>query len=55
MLHNFQYLTLPTYENGEFMNFQKLRQFGLFGAILAAAVTFTPADYAKQVMRERMF
>jgi len=37
------------------MNFQELKQFGLFGAILAAAVTCLTADYAKEVMRERMF
>lgn len=56
MLHNFQCLILPTYANGEFMNFQKLlNSSAFFSAILEAAVTRLPADYAQEVMRERMF
>ena len=54
MLHNFQCLIPPTYENGEFMNFQTLTQFGLFAAILATAFTYLAADHANQLMRERI-
>ena len=54
MLHNFQCLIPPTYENGEFMNFQTLTQFGLFAAILATAVTCLAADHANQLMCERI-